>query len=607
MTRIAFYVRVSTKGDKQNYKRQIEELHDYVGSGYELKKDIDVYKEKQSGYDDDRAELNKLIKKIEEDSDYYSCVYITEISRLGRSPRKIRKVLYFFEDNKVNLFIKKGGINLLNESGRVDGLGRIVLDIMINLADEEAKVFKERSRSGILSSMRAGKVGGGKFKAYGYVKGDNKMMIIDEEEAETVQTIYELYKAGNGTKVIAGILNEANIPTRSNKSFSDSPINSKTGKLGRDVIWSDKTVDDILKNPIYKGERRYFGGKENRKNKVEPQLIPMLTKNIIEPSIWDECMEIRKTKSHRNYITSYTYLLKDRIVCGCCGRNYFAKFKPKKGGDKVYVCSSRLIKQGNCGNKGVNISLIESAIFCEIVNSHSILKHLNSKDDIKNELDRKLKGLIQAISSAEKDILDIDDNIESTLTIQIEAKKTGNATRLTRLEKRINSYEEDLKKARKRLSVAKRKLVVTQAAVNNRSNLETTTQELLNSMNNREQLRSIYLQIIDKVIINSIDNDTILATVFISLDGVVLPTTLKLFLDISGIRKKKKSYRYLPMVDFIKELEYDDNNILKTSLDQIKKGLTVIDENVGLIDEEYVPVPDAYILTIPIEDSASSK
>jgi len=47
---------------------------------------------------DDREELKKLIYKIESDNTSYSCIYVTEISRLGRSPRKIRELLNILED-----------------------------------------------------------------------------------------------------------------------------------------------------------------------------------------------------------------------------------------------------------------------------------------------------------------------------------------------------------------------------------------------------------------------------------------------------------------------------------------------------------------------------
>ncbi|WP_339918057.1 recombinase family protein [Yeosuana marina] len=602
MTKYAFYVRVSTK-DKQDYKRQIEDLHAIARNQGIKKKDIDIYQEKLSGYDNSRPQLQELIDKITTDNNYYSCIYITEISRLGRSPRKIREILWTLEDFKVNLFIQKGSINLLEKDGNLNSMGKLVLDIMINLADEEVRTLKERSKSGILSSIKAGHVGGGKFKPYGFTKGKNKMLVIDEEEAEHVRLIFELYKTGNGTKAIANILNNNDkIKTRSHKSFGEKPMNKHTGKLGNEVQWSDKTVDDILKNPIYKGKRRYWGGKENKKNKKPPILIDVnLPKTIVDVQLWDDCMELRKTKSHRNYLTEYTYLLKDKLVCGICGRNYFAKYKPTPRGDKVYICSSRLKKNGNCGNIGVNISLLESAIFNEIVESDSILKHINNKDEIKSRLESELVTLQEVITSTERQLIELDSNLNGALINHARAQGEGLSNRTDRLEKIIVDFENQLNNATKKLSKAKRNLVLTNEALLKRSDLETTSEILISYKSDRIKLRLVYLQIIDKIIVNVIDNKTVMANAFISIDGIVLPMSLKLFLDISGMRKKEKIYSYLPLVDWNLDLKYDNTNILLTPLDEIKKELYIIEGNAGMIDAEFVSIPNENILQIPLQ------
>jgi len=605
MTKYAFYVRVSTK-QKQDYKRQIEDLHSIARTQGIKKKDIDIYQEKLSGYDNSRPQLQELIDKITTDNNYYACIYITEISRLGRSPRKIREILWMLEDLKVNLYIQKGSINLLENDGSTNPLGKLVLDIMINLADEEAITFKERSKSGILSSIKAGRVGGGKFKPYGFTKGKNKMLVIDEEEAEHVRLIFDLYKTGKGTKAIANALNnDDDIKTRSHKSFGEKPMNKHTGKLGNEVQWSDKTVDDILKNPIYKGKRRYYGGKENRRKKVPPTLIDVnLPETIIDPQLWDECMEIRKTKSHRNYLTEYTYLLKDKLVCGICGRNYFAKYKPTPHGDKVYICSGRIKKNGNCGNVGVNISLLESAIFNEIVGSDSILKHINNKDEIKNRLKDEKTNLKEVITSTERQVIEISTSIDGVDNLQIVAQGKGQSDRVQRLDKKLLEYENKLANAKKTLSKAKHKLIITREALITRSDLETTTEVLKTYKSERIKLRAVYLQIIDKVIINVIDTKTVMANVFISIDGILLPMSLKLFLDISGMRKKQKIYSYLPLVDWNLELMYDDTNRLTTVMDGIKEELFIIEENAGMIEAEYVSIPNENILQIPIKEES---
>ncbi|GGK38608.1 MULTISPECIES: recombinase family protein [Flavobacteriaceae] len=609
MPKYAFYVRVSTE-KTQDYKRQIEDLKTvakYHGLKDEEIENVDIYKEKKSGYKDDREELFKLISKIESDNSYYKCIYITEISRLGRSPRKVREVLNVFEDSKVNLFIQKGGIWLLEPDGTLNTLGKIVVDIMINLADEEVRTLKQRSKSGILSGIKAGKVGGGKFKPYGFKVGKNKMLEIDYDEAQYVQLIFDLYKSGKGTKVIANTLNnhKDGIKTRAHKSFGSDVLNKHTGKLGSEVIWSDKTVNDILLNPIYKGKRRYWGGKENRKKGKEPLLIDLkLPDTIIVPELWDECMEVRKTKSHRNYLTEYTYLLKDKIVCGICGRNYFAKYKPTSNGDKVYICSSRLKRNGNCGNVGVNISLLESAIFNEIIDSDSILKYINNKDEIKKRLENELDSLQEIIKTTKRYITELDLNIDGALKLQIKAEGKGQTNKVQRLEEELDILYNELNNSKKRLSKAKNKLILTKEALLTRSNLETTSKLLKSYKKDRVKLRMVYLQIIEKVIINVIDNNVVLANVYISIDGIVLPQSLKLFIDISGMRKRTKIYRYLPIVDMSNPLNYNDQNQLKTPIEDIKRDLAILEENNGLLDVEYIYIPDTNILTIPIKKSS---
>lgn len=602
MNKIAFYTRVSTL-ETQKTERQVHDLYalkNFPNHNFK-EEEVDVYEEKMSGYEDDRPLLKEILDKINSDQNYYKAIYVTEISRLGRSPKKIKNVLWFLEEKKVNLFILKGNLWLLdNDTLSTNSYGKLILDIMINLADEEVRTLKERTKSGILSSIKAGNVGGGKFVPYGFTS-KNKKLIIEENEAKIIEMIYNLYKSGNGVKVIAGILNQKKIPSRANIAFGEKKVNKKTGKLGNEVVWSDKTVNDILLNPIYKGKRRYWGGKENRNSGKEPELFDMELEKIITPELWDECMEIRKTKTHRNYLTEYVYLLKDKLICGVCGRNYFAKYKPVRGGDKVYICSSRLIKNGNCGNLGVNISLIESSIYNEIVDSDSFLAHLNKIDEIKKNIEIEIETLNNTIESTDNELKKLNKEYEVTLDLLIEAKTKGNISRIKKLDNKIEQFESKIKNNEKLSKKAKSRLVLTNNALKNESNLKTTTEKIINYKNNRVKLRSVYLQFIEKIIINVVNEKIVLANVFISLEGVSLPNTLKLFLDISGIRKANKIFRYMPIdSDELKnKLIYDENQKLITPISKIQNELDIIHENYGLLPFQWIIIDDDRILIIP--------
>lgn len=97
-------------------------------------------------------------------------------------------------------------------------------------------------RSGIKSSIKSGRVNGGKYKPNGFKEGQDKMMVIDDEEAKVVNLIFNLYKSGKGSRAIANILNNDGIKTRSSKSFGKEKMNKSTGKLGEEIPWSDTTV-----------------------------------------------------------------------------------------------------------------------------------------------------------------------------------------------------------------------------------------------------------------------------------------------------------------------------------------------------------------------------
>lgn len=582
MTKVAIYARVSTS-NRQDSTRQIEELTEQIiRDGYSTE-DIDVFTESISGYkfDKERPEMDRLNQKIIEDKSYYARIYVSEISRIGRKPKKIREIIELWNDAGVDLYIRNIGQNTLNSDGSRNSIVNMIIQVLIEFAHSEAELFKQRSQSGLLSSAKAGKAGGGKYLPYGYRRDKNKLLTISDDEAEVVELVYDLYRKGYGSRVISGILNNKKYETRTNISLKGKELNFKIKKKAEDVVWSDKQVLDMLSNTIYKGQRRYKGRILN-------------APAIISEDLFDECTEIRKNKSHRNHTTKYTYLLKDRLICGCCGRNYFAKFKPHLGGDKVYICSSRLKKNGNCGNTGVNISLIESTIYNEIISSDSILQYINQKDKVKKKLESDLAQLQSLVATNERLLSECIQQQDTLLTYAIKAIMDADlySKKNSELDKERRRLTEKLNKDRTQLRKIK-------SSLKKQEEIGTTMEILKDAKNNRVELRAIFLDLIDKVIINVIDKDTVLANVFLAFEQVVLTTSLRLFLDTKGIRKPKKTYRYLPMLGRDEAVRYKENK-LQTPVQELQEELYIINENAGVLDLEFVTISEQNVLTIPI-------
>jgi DNA invertase Pin-like site-specific DNA recombinase len=553
MTKVAIYARVSTV-DKQDYQRQVNDCTKAIlNEGYS-EDDIDTFSEKISGYkkNEDRPELDKMLNTIRTNPEYYDCIYVSEISRLGRDPNYTRQLIDELSILKIPIYIQSIGQKTLRADGERNSIMNIIIQVLMEFAHSEARTFSTRSKSGLLQSATSGKAGGGAYLPYGYTKDKlTKELVIDNDEEKVIKDIFNYYKLGKGCKVIAGLLNRDKIPTRANKIFTNRLM--KVGdKNSDDIIWSDKTINDIINNPIYKGDRRYKGEKINendtsykgkiiKRGKEKYKELILSAPVIISSDLFDECYELMKTKSHRNYLTKYTYLLKDLLVCGCCGRNYFAKFKPVKGGDKVYICSSRLIKGGNCGNVGINISLFESTIYNEIVNSKDILKFIGNKD-IKKQLQSTIDSLNQQLLTNIKELSTNEKKQNKLLELYTNSKTLRVEDYDFNQSKLINEQ----KLLQDKIKLIKKELAQNKSALSKQDDKKTTQKLLIDAKGNRSELATIFKQFIDKIIIKKIDKNYSSIALYVCVNGVKLPEPLYIILDLTGIRKKPIQYQYIP-------------------------------------------------------------
>ncbi len=521
--KVAIYARVSTS-DKQDFSRQINELTDIITSDGYSKTDIDVYAESLSGYNKERPKLSELIAKVEENPKAYDCIYTAEITRIGRNPVHTRQVIDRWSDLKVPLYIQSLSQRTLDSQGIRNSTMNIVLQVLIEYANLEAETFKIRSKSGLRASAMEGKAGGGLMQAYGYTKDEYGYLVIDNEEALIVNDIFNLYEKGNGIRVIAGTLNKRGVPTRTNKTHSDKEIKFQTSaKLGKDVKWSDKQIHDIIKNTLYIGERKFKG-----------EIIKAPA--IISKELFESCTEIRTGKTQTNQ-RKYVYLLKDKITCGVCGRNYFAKYKPVEGGDKVYICSGRL-QHTNCGNVGVNITLLESAIFNVIIDDNQILKYLNDNNSIIKDLRNEIEKLELRIPIEEMNLTQQKSKMSKLLDLYLSSEM-----KYMNLEERQAELENEINNAIERVFQLKKQLVEKNESLTKFSSPKGTKHTLAKAKSSRSDLAAIYKQFITKVCIDKIDAYTVVAGVYMQINGVLLPNPLLMLLDLSGIRRKPMEYR----------------------------------------------------------------
>ena len=172
----------------------------------------------------------------------------------------------------IEVYFTEDGIWTMNDED-----GELRLTIMATLAQNESKKTSMRVKAGQMVSFQNGVVYG-----TGNVLGYDKVgpeYVINEEQAETVRRIFDLYLAGNGYHKIM-------------KQLEKEGRRTAMGK----TMWHYATVGHILKNRLYCGELEYrkeyvpdYLEQKRAKNKGELERVivegkhqPIVTKEEFE-------------------------------------------------------------------------------------------------------------------------------------------------------------------------------------------------------------------------------------------------------------------------------------------------------------------------------------
>ena len=210
------------------------------------------------------------------------------------------------------------------------------------MAKHEVARLSQRVQIGLRQSFLKGHAGGEASIPYGY-ESNNKLLVINKEEGEIVKLIYNLSLKGHGDRSICRILNEKGVPTKYQRQ--GLKMNGKTN-----FYWKDGTINRILKNSIYYGDRTFKG-----------EVVHFPELKIIEKKIQDAVIEKRKKRnSFKNTRNKYFYLLKGLLYCGC-GYKMYGKIKIDRG-ERTYRCNTKRHGAANCGSRGINLDKLNNHV-----------------------------------------------------------------------------------------------------------------------------------------------------------------------------------------------------------------------------------------------------
>jgi hypothetical protein len=182
---------------------------------------------------------------------------------------------------------------------------------------------------------------------YGYIKGTDGHLVIDEETAPVVELIFQLCVEGNGPSNIARILKERNIPTPGTIEFQ------RTGRTRRyhpdaPCHWNADTIIGILEQDAYLGRTTNFKTTKlsyKNKKKIENPPEKRVTfenthKAIIDTGTWAIVQKVRAQR-RRPTRTGEVGLFSGLVFCADCGaRLYYCQTNAQAQRQECYTCGN---------------------------------------------------------------------------------------------------------------------------------------------------------------------------------------------------------------------------------------------------------------------------
>jgi site-specific DNA recombinase len=373
---LAIYTRLS-KEDKdstsiQNQTREGKAFASKINIGYKL------YNEGEgiSGGAEikDRPQLFTLLQDIR--SNDIQSVWFRSQNRLERNSSTYAIFISEAQKYKVDVYFNDKLLDFDNPSDNLLG----TITSAVNQYQKDLQAFQTKRT--LKDNVREGKVWS--VVAYGY-KSENGYLAIDEDESIIVKRIFKESLSGIGCSKIAEILNKEGVLTRFNKIGKgvikrvDKESKKVTLIRTKDVNWAGNTIRNIITNTLYKGERKFSG---------DVYEAPI----IINPILWQEVNNnLSKNSNNSGKKVEHRYLLKGKLICSKCGRNYYGR-KRVDLRDNFYTCSSKRIKANNCGNRSINIPVLESLIWQRFFADKN-LKAVVDRFFKANDIDTKVNGL----------------------------------------------------------------------------------------------------------------------------------------------------------------------------------------------------------------------
>ena len=272
-----------------------------------------------TGANTDRPALKRLLADIE--AGEVDCVVVYKVDRLSRSLMDFAKLLALFDQKDVTFVSTTQNFNTTNS------MGRLTLNILLSFAQFEREMIAERTRDKMAAARKRGKWLGSR-PPYGYLGDhDKKQLVVCEEEAERVRTMFRMYLRLGSVNAVAKRINDL--------GWMKKGYRAKTGRVTPPRKYRDKDVHNILRNVTYLGKVEFNG-----------ELYEGEHEAIVSEELFARVQAVLSSKAcgrGRRRGRNPEYLLQGIAYCGICGKRITTTAGRGRNKEiyRYYVCSNR--------------------------------------------------------------------------------------------------------------------------------------------------------------------------------------------------------------------------------------------------------------------------
>lgn len=544
---VALYVRVSTgyQVDKDSLPFQKKELKAYCEHVLHIDKNrIEIFEDAgKSGKNTKRPAFERMMDKVK--AGQVSHVVVYKIDRISRNLIDFSIMYNEFKYHRVAF------ISLNEQFDTSSAMGEAMLKIVLVFAEMERKLTSERVTDVMIGRAQSGLWNGARVP-YGWDWDDEKKCPVHSKvEAKYVKQMYADYLNGGSSVSIAKSYNANKIPTK------------------RGGEWTSKTIADVIRNPMNKGDYRY-NYRESARGRKKPQEEVIYIKGVFEPLVsindWEKANKLmdgrgfKMNSSGQIIMNKRCNVFTGLIFCGKCGERYNVRSKDCRQGSgfrpSSYACGKKS-RKGTCDNQNISDVIIAPIMINYIAAMVDVSKH---KKQIKTTKELE-QVILKRINFS--DVAGIsEDSLQATLDLLY--GKTG-----TQLWSAVTVSKEQDSKNKQRLVELQEKLKKTDRAI------ERLKKAFLfddDGLDEKEFLEMKSRLEIDRVKIENEIKGMEAESISVNVNQVEFIKTASQYLLMHELNKDEN-------INY-KELAITDEDSIKTLFNSVLDHITVIDKHI---------------------------